>query len=215
MNDFKVVAFDCDGVMFDSGQANMDYYNSILQHFGKPEMTQEQFAYAHMHTADQVVANLFNDPELIDIVQSFRKEMSYKPFFKSMIIEPDLINLLKKIRPKYKTSIATNRTDTMRGILFEFGIEDYFDLVVCALDVKHSKPHPEPLLKIVEYFDVKPQQVIYIGDSVVDETAAKAAGIPLVSYRNGSLSADYHISRLKELGDILLVWTLFFIFIFC
>lgn len=204
MNKIKVVAFDCDGVLFDSGQANMDYYNKILEHFRKPKMTPDQFAYAHMHTADEALANLFTDTESLEAARLFRKKMSYQPFIKSMKIEPDLKDLLKKIRPNYKTAIATNRTDTMRGILSEFNLEDDFDLVVCALDVKHSKPHPESLQKIVEYFDVKPTEILYIGDSVVDEAAAKAAGIPLVSYCNDSLSADYYISSLKELGDMLL-----------
>lgn len=204
MNDIKVVAFDCDGVMFDSGQANMDYYNSILKHFGRPQMTPEQFVHAHMHTVDKALANLFTDSETLEAAYSFRKKMSYRPFIKSMKIEPDLISLLEKIRPKYKTAIATNRTDSMQGILYEYNLEGDFDFVVCALDVKRSKPHPESLLKIIEYFDVKPTQVLYIGDSVVDETAAKAAGIPLVSYRNDSLSADYYISRLKELENMLL-----------
>ncbi|MBU1053002.1 MAG: HAD family hydrolase [Proteobacteria bacterium] len=204
MNDIKVVAFDCDGVMFDSGQANMDYYNTVLKYFGKPQMTPDQFVYAHMHTADEVLSHLFRDPESLEAAQLFRKEMSYKPFFKSMKIEPDLISLLKKIKPKYKTAIATNRTDTMQGILSEFNLESYFDLVVCALDVVHSKPHPESLLKIIEYFDVEPAQVLYVGDSVVDETAAKAANIPFVAYRNDKLSADYYIMRLEELEDMLL-----------
>lgn len=203
MNDIKVVAFDCDGVMFDSGQANMDYYNSILSQFGKPQMTHDQFVYAHMHTADEALSYLFKDAKSLEAAQAFRKKMSYKPFFKSMKIEHDLISLLEKIRPKYKTAIATNRTDTMQGILSEFNLEGFFDLVVCALDVKNSKPHPESLLKIVEYFNVEPAQVLYVGDSVVDETASKAAGIPLVAYCNEKLVADYHISRLKELGDIL------------
>jgi phosphoglycolate phosphatase len=204
MDDIKVIAFDCDGVLFDSAQANREYYNSILKHFGRPQMTAEQFVHAHMYTADKVLANLFTDSETLEAAHSFRKKMSYQPFIKSMKIEPDLKDLLKKIRTKYKTAIATNRTDTMQGILCEFSLKGDFDFVVCALDVKHSKPHPESLLKIIEFFDIKPTQVIYVGDSIVDETAAKAAGIPLVSYRNGSLSADYYISRLKELGDMLL-----------
>ncbi|MFH2046405.1 MAG: HAD-IA family hydrolase [Pseudomonadota bacterium] len=203
MNNIKVVAFDCDGVMFDSGQANMDYYNSILKHFGKPQMTPDQFAFVHMHTADEALSHLFRDPESLEAAQLFRKKMSYKPFFKSMKIEPDLISLLKKIKLKYKTAIATNRTDTMQGILSEFNLQSFFDFVVCALDVKHSKPHPESLLKIIEYFDVEPAQVLYVGDSVVDETAAKAANIPFVSYRNDKLSANYYITRLEELEDML------------
>ncbi|MBW1841164.1 MAG: hypothetical protein JRI75_05165, partial [Deltaproteobacteria bacterium] len=52
MKDIVVVAFDCDGVMFDTTRANMAYYNRILNHFGKPDMTPEQFSFAHMHTAD-------------------------------------------------------------------------------------------------------------------------------------------------------------------
>ena len=204
MNDIKVIAFDCDGVMFDSVQSNMDYYNSILNHFGKPEMTPEQFAHAHMHTANEVLDNLFNDPETLQAAYAFRKKMSYWPFIKGMKIEPDLKDLLEKIRPKYKTAIATNRSDTMQGILVEHGLERYFDFVVCALDVKDPKPHPEALIKIVEHFKIKPSQAIYVGDSVLDEMAAKGAGIPLVSYKNKDLSAQYHISRLKELEAILL-----------
>lgn len=204
MNDIKVIAFDCDGVMFDSVQSNMDYYNSILNHFGKPKMTPEQFAHAHMHTANEVLDNLFNDPETLEAAYAFRKKMSYWPFIKGMKMEPDLKDLLEKIRPKYKTAIATNRSDTMQGILVEHGLAGYFDLVVCALDVKDPKPHPESLIKIVEHFNIKPSQAIYVGDSVLDELAAKGAGIPLVSYNNKDLSAQYHISRLKELEAILL-----------
>jgi len=201
--DIRVIAFDCDGVMFDSVQANMDYYNSILEHFGKPLMTPEQFVHAHMHTANDVLANLFSDPEALEAALEFRKKMSYWPFIKDMKIEPGLKSLLEKIRPKYKTAIATNRSDTMQGIITEHGLEGFFDLVVCALDVKNPKPHPESLIKIVEHFGIKPSQALYVGDSVLDEMAAKAAGIPLVAYNNKELSAKYHITNLEELEEIL------------
>ena len=203
VEDIRVVAFDCDGVMFDSVQANMDYYNSILEHFGKPLMTPEQFAHAHMHTANEALANLFNDAKSLEAAHLFRKEMSYRTFIKDMKIEPGLKSLLEKIRPKYKSAIATNRSDTMQGILVEHGLEGCFDLVVCALDVKNPKPHPESLIKIVEHFGIKPFQAIYVGDSALDEMAAKAAGIPLVAYNNRDLSADYHITNLKELEEML------------
>jgi HAD superfamily hydrolase (TIGR01509 family) len=204
MSEIEVIAFDCDGVMFDSAQSNIDYYNSILIHFGKPRMTQEQFAHAHMHTANEVLGNLFDDPQTLEAAHSYRKKMSYRPFIKGMIMEPDLKGLLEKIRPGCKTAIASNRSDTMQWVLEEHGLTGYFDYVVCALDVKNPKPHPESLIKIVEHFNIKPSQAIYVGDSVLDEMAAKGAGIPLVSYRNRELSAQYHISRLKELEDIIL-----------
>ncbi|MES0446228.1 MAG: HAD family hydrolase [Desulfobacterales bacterium] len=203
MKNIKVVAFDCDGVMFDTMKANMAYYNQILDHFGRPAMTTEQFAFSHMHTADQSIANLFNDMESFEAAQAYRKNMSYLPFLKYMVIEPYLKPLLEKIRPRYKTAVATNRSDTMDSVLSEHGLEGHFDLIVSAADVDRPKPHPDPLIKILEHFRIDPHHSIYVGDSKLDEIAAKAAGMPFVAYKNRSLSADFHIQSLKEVEGIL------------
>ena len=61
MKDIKVVAFDCDGVMFDSQNANRAYYDHLLDRFGLPPMTPEQLAYVHMHTVDESLAFLMGD----------------------------------------------------------------------------------------------------------------------------------------------------------
>ena len=121
-----------------------------------------------------------------------------------MEIEPHLRPLLKMLRSKYKTAVATNRTDTMKKVLIEHDLEEYFDLVVSALDVENPKPSPDQLIKILEHFNIEPSQLIYIGDSKLDEIAAKAANIPLIAYKNSSLSAALYINSLKELENILL-----------
>ena len=203
MKNIKVVAFDCDGVMFDTMKANMAYYNQILDHFGRPAMSTEQFAFSHMHTADQSIANLFNDMESFEAAQAYRKNMSYLPFLKYMVIEPYLKPLLEKIRPRYKTAVATNRSDTMDSVLSEHGLEGHFDLIVSAADVDRPKPHPDPLIKILEHFGIEPYHSIYVGDSKLDEIAAKAAGMPFVAYKNRSLSADFYIQSLKEVEGII------------
>ncbi len=203
MMDIKVVAFDCDGVMFDTENANKTYYNSILEHAGKPPMTQEQFAHAQMHTVDDTLSYFFQDKESLEQAQTFRKQLRYYPFIKYMEIEPYLRSLLEKLKPKYKTAIVTNRTDTMDRVLAEHDLSGAFDLVVSALDVDHPKPHPEPLLKVLDYFNVEPDEAIYIGDSKLDEIASNEAGIRLVAYNNKSLSAAFHINSLKEMDRIL------------
>jgi HAD superfamily hydrolase (TIGR01549 family) len=202
-NQVQAIAFDCDGVMFDTTKANTAYYNTILNHFGRQGMTPEQFAYTHMHTVEDSIARLFDNEAQIQAAHAFRKVMNYFPFIKYMEMEPHLIPLLERIRPKYKTAVATNRTDTMNRVLKEHGLEGYFDLVVTALDVNHPKPHPEPLVKVLEHFGILPHNLIYIGDSKLDEIAAKAAGVPLIAYNNRSLSADYHINSLKEIEKLL------------
>jgi len=204
MENIKVVAFDCDGVLFDTQKANMAYYNQVLNHFDMPAMTKEQFAFTQMHTVDQSLAYLFEDKTTLEAAQTFRKKISYIPFLKFMEIEPYLKPLLEKLRPAFKTAIATNRTDTMDRVLVEHDLTKLFDLVVTASDVKRPKPDPEVLVKIIEYFNLKSQQMIYVGDSILDESAAKSAGVVMVAYKNRSLLADFHIESLKELEDILL-----------
>jgi phosphoglycolate phosphatase len=203
MEHIEVVVFDCDGVMFDTTQANMAYYNEILQHFNRPTLTPDQFAYCHSHTADQSIAHLFNDEKSFRAAQNYRKNMSYIPFLKYMVLEPYLKPLLEKLRPRYKTAIATNRSNTMDRVLSEHGLEGYFDLVVSSSDVDRPKPYPDPLIKILEYFEIEAYKSIYVGDSELDEIAAKAAGVPFVAYQNRSLCANFHIKSLKEIAEIL------------
>jgi beta-phosphoglucomutase-like phosphatase (HAD superfamily) len=43
MASLKLVIFDCDGVMFDSMEANRKYYNFLLEKFGHPLIFLESF----------------------------------------------------------------------------------------------------------------------------------------------------------------------------
>ena len=198
----KIIAFDCDGVMFNTKMANLAYYNQILARFKKPEMTPEQFEYVHMHTVETALSNLFPDEKSRAEAEIFRRSLDYVQFLKYIKIEPHLKPLLKKLRPEFKTAVVTNRTDTMSYILDQHGLCDLFDLVLTALNVPRPKPHPDPLLKLLNHFGATPEQVLYIGDSTLDEQAAKASGISLAAYDNLSLEARYHIKSLEEIEAI-------------
>jgi HAD superfamily hydrolase (TIGR01509 family) len=189
--------------MFDSQEANRAYYNHVLDYCHLPAMVPEQLAYVHMHTVDESLAYLIRDETTRKAAQVYRKQLGYQPFLKFMQMEPGLVPLLERLRPRYKTAVATNRTDTMARVLADNRIEHLFDLVVCALDVQFPKPHPEALVKVVDHFSVSADEVVYVGDSQVDEMAAKAAGIAFVAYRNRDLTADYHIRHLAEIADLL------------
>lgn len=199
----RAVIFDCDGVMFDTTRANTAFYNSILESMGKPPLTKEQFAFAHMATADQALAMLFPEPEEQRKAQDFRTRLTYRPFLPMMEMEPDLLRLLSRLRPRFRTAVSTNRSDTMMPVLEIHGLKDFFDCVVTALDVSHPKPHPEPLQKVLEAFSLAPEQAVYIGDTAVDEQASMAARIPFICYGNPGLAAARHISSLSELFPIL------------
>ena len=202
INHIAVVAFDCDGVMFDSADANIAYYNQILVHL--PVMTAAQEAFTHSHTVAQSLAHIFTDaPHLLPEAEAFRQRTGYLPFIRHMRMEPHLRGLLGHLRGRCKTAIATNRTDTMNRVLADHDLEGLFDLVVSAGDVAHPKPHPEQLLTIIDHFGVRPEEVCFIGDSDLDQQAADAAGVPFIAFGNPDLQAAAHIDRLDRVAELI------------
>ncbi len=201
--DLKVVAFDCDGVMFDSSKSNRAYYDHILAHFERPPMTDEQFVYAHMHTVNEALAHLFDDRGTLEQVLQYCRKLSYMPFIRHMVIEPHLKDVLARLRPVYHTAIATNRTNTMAHVLEEHGLTDAFDKVVTASDVRRAKPDPEQLLVILAHFQIDSGQMLYIGDSPLDAMAAHQADVPFVAFGNPELEAQVHIQNLRQIMDLL------------
>ena len=200
----KLLVFDCDGVLFDSREANWAYYNHIAQAMGRPPLTEEEFRFVHMHPAESSVRYLFRDyPDLVDQALAYQKQLNYEQFLPLMKPEPGLKELITTIRPPLKTAISTNRTTTMGRLLEIFGLEPLFDLVMTALKSPKPKPHPEALTVILEHFNLKPQEVLYIGDSEVDWELTRQVGVPLIAYKNKGLPADYHVSNFDEVYELL------------
>jgi len=202
VNPFSAVIFDCDGVMFDSRQANINFYNHLLSHFGLPLLREEQVAYIHMATADESIRYVFKGTPYLEQALAYRLQMDYTPFIQDMVPEPGLQELLEKLKPKCGLAVATNRSNTIEKVLEVYGFAQYFDIVVSSLDVKKPKPHPESLFKILDFFSIRPDQALYVGDSPVDYETAKAASVPFVAYRNRDLDAAFHVDCLLDLSDI-------------
>jgi len=203
VNNISAVIFDCDGVMFDSRQANTNFYNHILSHFSLPPMNKKDAAFVHMHTAYESVKRIFRGTRYTDQAQEYRVKVDYAPFIKDMVIEPGLKKLLEDLKPGFGLAIATNRSNTIDNVLERNGIKEYFDIVVSSLDVKNPKPHPEPLFKILNFFDIRPDEAFYIGDSSIDYETARAADVHFISYRNRDLKTDYYIDYLADIEKFL------------
>ena len=196
------IIFDCDGVMFDSRDANINFYNHILAHFNLPPMAEDKVKFVHMHTADESVRYLFSETDYLEQAQEYRMQVDYTPFIKEMIIEPGLKELLKDLRPGFGLAVATNRSNTIGNVLEWNGLDGYFDIVVSSLDVNNPKPHPESLFKILDFFDISRLESFYIGDSPVDYQTARAAGVLFISYKNRELEADYHVDSMMDIIDV-------------
>ncbi len=199
----KLVAFDCDGVLFDSRQANIAFYNAILGHFGQPRLNPEAEDYVHSHTVFASLEYIFQGYGPLDDVFAFYRTLDYQPFIPMMVEEPHLREFLGYLRPGFFTALATNRTATTGSVLSYHGLTADFDLVVSAQDVSRPKPHPESFQRILRHFKLTPREAIYIGDSEVDENFAANAGVDLVAYRNPRLNAAHHLDSFAAGPDLL------------
>jgi phosphoglycolate phosphatase len=61
-------------------------------------------------------------------------------------------------------------------LLQKLGLDPYFEVVYGGDSFPKKKPDPYPLLQVCKDFDVLPQQMVAIGDSINDAQAARAAG---------------------------------------
>ena len=194
----KLVGFDCDGVLFDSREANIAFYNDILARFDFPPMASAAVDYVHSHTYLESLEYLFRETQVLEEVLDFCRTIDYQRFIPMMVEAPHLREFLGFLRPRFLTALATNRTTTTQAVLYYHALADQFDMVVSAQDVTRPKPHPEAFWRILEHFNLTPAEVIYIGDSKVDEDFARNAGVPLVAYRNPHLQADFHLDSFAD-----------------
>jgi HAD superfamily hydrolase (TIGR01509 family) len=201
-NPFFAVVFDCDGVMFESRQANINFYNHLLAHFGLPLLREEQVAYIHMATADESIRYVFKGTPYLEQALAYRLQVDYTPFIRDMVLEPGLKELLALLKPRCGLAVATNRSNTIEKVIEYHGLAGYFDIVVCSLDVTRPKPHPESLFKILDFFSIRPDQALYVGDSPVDAETAKAASVPFVAYKNRNLDAAFHVEQLLDIASV-------------
>ncbi|QJA05490.1 HAD family hydrolase [Thermosulfurimonas marina] len=200
----QLLVFDCDGVLFDSREANRAYYEDICRALGRPPLTEEELRYVHMHTAEESVRYLFRDlPEKLEEALAYQRTLPYEKFLCYMKLEPGLKEFLEWARGRFHLAISTNRTTTMGRLLEIYGLEPFFDLVMTALKSPKPKPHPEALTVILEHFGVAPEETLYIGDSEVDLQLCRSVGVPLAAYKNPSLPADLHLQSYEDLRRFL------------
>ncbi len=177
----KLVVFDCDGVLFNSREANRRYYNALLDAFSCPPMDEEELHYVHIHNVYDSVRYIFrnHDHVSLDAVNAYRRDtLDYRPYLRYMEMEPDLMAFLRIIKSRrYGTAISTNRTDTMETILDTFALRSWFDMVVTASTAPRPKPAPDGL-----------EMILKCTASAYAATLPQAGGIVQESIRSVSIT---------------------------
>ena len=100
-------------------------------------------------------------------------------------------SILFNIFLKIKQAIVSSKLREQYEIdIVSKGIDQYMEAVILEDDTTFHKPHPEPLLKCIEKLNLKPEEVIYIGDAHSDYEASKNAHIDFGLAKWGSVATQ-------------------------
>jgi len=185
------VIYDCDGVLFDSLEANRWFYSSFCAALGREPLTEEELGYAHSHTVHEAIHHIFrNAPEKERQALERFARMDPEESASRLKLEPNIIAALQALKARgIRLAVSTSRTTNMAYILKKFALEPFFDLVVTTRDVQNPKPHPESIEKILQRFSLEKEEVFLVGDSETDRRTAHAAGVKFIAYKNEEIPA--------------------------
>ncbi len=172
----QLIIFDCDGVLIDSHDANLNFFNSCLIQGGHPPLREHEREKVVYMSTRQLMFELFPDPVEADRLYRISQETDYTPFLKDVHPLFDFKKVFGSLKKNFHLAMATNRGKSLDRLFQYFNLDTWFEFRISTVDAE-PKPHPEMLLKCIEFFGIQKTEAIYLGDTPSDEAAAFNAGI--------------------------------------
>jgi pyrophosphatase PpaX len=181
------VLFDWDDTLIDSIPARVKALENVFQTAGINGQNPEEFFISLKGTSfQQSLDQLARARGIKDDLFALYRRTYWFEVKGADTLYPGIKEMLDKLKKDgYRLGIVTNK---FRDSVFEGGqtgcvielrrtqIMEYFSVIVGLEDVKEQKPHPEGVSLALSHLNVKPEQVLVVGDSDADMGAGKAAG---------------------------------------
>ena len=202
----KLVIFDCDGVIINSEDAILQYYDNVLIGAGYPSIDRDDkyTMSGVLSMSDKDIMRLLSNDDVDKLDKLYQSvKQIYKPNeYGNIVLSDGLKELLDKLkRNKIKLAVLTNRGSSLPSLLQHFGVYEYFDKLITAADVTVPKPDPEGLNCILRHFKISKEEAVFIGDAEPDYFAAKSGKVQFYSYRKKNRDAKV-INNFSEISDI-------------
>ncbi len=196
----KAVLFDLDGVLIDSYRAWFHQFNDTLLHFGYKPISEEIFRKHWGQSTEEDVRIFMPERTVTEVRKHFAKH--FDEYVSYLEVNPSARGFLKKLRAmRLRLGCVTNSHRTIvKKILIDTRLEEFFQVVITADDVKNPKPAPDMLLKACRRLGVVPQETIFLGDTKTDIQAGKRAGCVVIGYK---MESDIQVRNLKEFLELI------------
>ena len=201
----KYIIFDMDGTIIDSSAIISNSINYVRSKLGLPPMERKVILEAVNDTSIHRPKFFYGVEEYEPRHVEWFREYYSQNHHKETVLFTGIKELLEELRPHFRYALATNAyKDSAMQILKHLDLEKYFDLIVCGDEVKHPKPAPDMIEKIVDHFGSKKNEIVLVGDGKTDEEAAKNAGIPFIKVNWGWQRYEDAVESVEELKERLL-----------
>ena len=207
----KLLIFDLDGTLADTGRDITDALNYALSPFGARIYSIEETKAMVGSGISKLLASLLPVKDEVSIQLVTDRFINY---YSEHVVDytaayPHVKETLSRL-DSYKKAVVSNKREALsKEVLSGVGILQYFDIVWGSDSVRAMKPSPVPILDLMNMFNVLPEETAIIGDSNYDIEAGKAAGIKTIAVTYGFRSrdvlkdADFIIDRFDDLPDTL------------
>ena len=180
MNKYKVILFDLDGTLCDTDEMIVQTMFAIYKDYKPTKIrTREELYYFSGPPIRDTMAKEFPnyDPEeMYNVFKRISKEY-YAPYVKAYKDEIEVLRTLKEAG--YILGVVTNKGYPLTIYSLEIcHIQEFFDVIITADDVKVGKPDPTGLLEAMKKLNIKNKEdVLYVGDNDIDYYTANNAGV--------------------------------------
>ena len=187
---FAAAIFDWDGTLADTREAIVISFQRALVEVGckvADEFIERRMGIGAAETFREILRSkgiLFDEKLIGRLVD--RKSMLEIELAGQVDLFEGAIELLEALQGKVKVGLASMNNQSVVSYMLEaMGLEKYFQRVLTAESIVHSKPHPEIFLKMAEKLKVSPKQCVVFEDSVFGVKAAKVGGMGCVAVTTG------------------------------
>jgi phosphoglycolate phosphatase len=206
---FRAVLFDFDGTLADSYAAITASVNYVLEHHGRPTLTEAQVRTLVGHGLKQLMDAILPgiDP---DVAAKLYREHHPTVMKSHTKLLPGVAEGLKALKAAgVKLGVCSNKPAYFtRALLEMLEIGGYLDVVLGPDDVGAPKPDPTMVLRALERLDVPKEQTLYVGDMEVDVETGRRAGVetwvmPTGSNDEATLRAAGYGRVLPAMNDVI------------
>ncbi|MEI8396014.1 MAG: phosphoglycolate phosphatase [Rhodospirillaceae bacterium] len=215
------LVFDLDGTLIDSVGDIAGALGLLLTEFGRRRLSEAEVRGMVGDGATELVRRAFTatGPDLpAEAVKA--AVVRYQDIYaehpvSSDCLYPGVVETLTVLAEAGAVmGLCTNKPERITRTLLEaLDLGRFFRAVLGADVLPERKPDPAPVLRVVEWLGVRPNQAVMVGDSRNDVLAGRAAGLKTVLVSYGytriparELGADAVIDRFADLPRALESW---------